>query len=146
MNTTLKYVLIGGGALAAVFIVAKAVTPATPTSLQSIASGLGSIGSTLSNIFGNKPPPSDAPADSNTDDASYRLRPNVLGDKGSSLKGYSQGDGGAVAWSSLGDAAISDGGGYSRLSGKNQQPANNMNRAQATQINNGAGYFTLGRS
>lgn len=143
MSPTAKYLLVGGAVAGVVFIIAKAVQPAQPTTAQSVAGIFGTIGSTLTNLFGGKPQSqTEAAADNFDTSGSAGTAARVTTD----LPGYSQGDGGAVAWSSLGDAAISDGGGFSRLSGRNQQPSNKLTKAQKVQLNDYAGSpFALGK-
>lgn len=110
MNTTVKYVLIGGGIAAAVYLVAKAVAPTQPTPLQTVTSGITSVVSSIATAIKGPAKPADATATSSSSAAIARMLPN-----------YESGGAGSYApsaWSSYGDAAIADGAGYSRMSGR----------------------------
>jgi len=139
MSPTAKYLLVGGAVAGAVFIIAKAVSPAAPTTASSVASAIGSIGSTISSIWGSKTPPKTEAAA----DAVSGAGGTSIARTANDLASYNS-DGSATAWSSVGDAAMVDGAGYSKLSGRNQQPADMMSKAQMAQVGNIPGsYYAL---
>lgn len=126
MNETIKYVVVGGVVVVGVMLVAKAMTPQvqnTNAGAQSLMSGFGSILSGIGQAIKGKQQPADQTTNASASadaisgaDSSARIAPY--------LESYDSGGGVSSpgAWSSMGDSSISDGGGYSRLSGKQQAP------------------------
>lgn len=148
MKTT-TMLLIGGAAIAGGYLIFKATSPSQPTTAQTLMGGLTNIvGKIADAVKGSK----SAPAG---DASAQAVNPFTGGMMSSTpsiarqLPDYNAGGAGQLAtaaWSSYGDAAQSDGGGFSRLSGRTQQPYTYMTRAQNAQfgnINYGANHFAL---
>lgn len=143
MNSTVKYLLVGGAVVGGVIFVSRAMAPpvVNNSGTQSLLSGLGSIATGFGSWIKGKTTQS---ADQTNND-SANAETGGSGLYGATvtarrLETYDSGGGvsSPSAWSSMGDASISDGGGYSRLSGKNQQPSGYLRPADRAQL----GIFT----